>query len=219
MPALNIQTIIFDLSEVLIAGLVGIEKPLSTSLNLPAESIFSALGGMPLLQLFLGQLKEDEYLSILVKRNRWYISNDVLKKIIRENFKRTIPGMPQFLLALENQYELILLSDHAREWVADIQQVHDFLKVFYRQYYSFELGQTKSDPLTFQTVLDQVSRKADTCLFIDDSQQNVNTANSIGIRGIQFTTATELQQMLAGIGIALNGVATPKITLPLISGH
>jgi methionine salvage enolase-phosphatase E1 len=62
--------------------------------------------------------------------------------------------------------------------------------------------------LTFQIVLGQAGRRADNCLFIDDSRQNVQTASNVGIQSVHFTSTAELLQMLKEHGIAINGAAT-----------
>jgi hypothetical protein len=58
-----IRTIIFDLSEVLIAGLLGVEHILSPRLSLPPETILAALGGGSLRELCRGLITEEEYLA------------------------------------------------------------------------------------------------------------------------------------------------------------
>jgi len=95
------------------------------------------------------------------------------------------------------------LSDHAREWVAYIQSVHQFLEVFSLRYFSFELQQTKQNSATFIDVLLRLKRKPGDCLFIDDSNANIERARSLGIASIHFTTAHELVSELATFGIVV----------------
>jgi len=196
-----IQTIIFDLSEVLIAGLLGIEKPLAAILRIPEERAFAMLGGPPLQQLFCGKLSENGYLAWLIEHNRWAIRPEQIKGILRANFRRTVAGMPEFLDRLTPRYELALLSDHGREWIAYIESVHRFLGQFHARFYSYQLGQTKQEPSTFQMVLGRLKREASQCLFIDDSEANVRVARSVGIPAIRFTTAQALALELPAIGV------------------
>lgn len=69
-----IRTIIFDLSEVLIPGLIGIEEPLSVRLQVASEEVLAAFGGRLLEDLCRGNLSEDVYLSRIVRAERWEIS-------------------------------------------------------------------------------------------------------------------------------------------------
>lgn len=196
-----IQTLIFDLSEVLIAGLLGIEEPLATRLNIDAKAILPAFAGQPLHELFCGRLSEDQYLTQLVQHQQWHISLDSLKRIIRENFHRRVPGMVELLPRLEQQYELILLSDHAVEWVDYIHTFHPFLHLFKTQFFSFELNQTKQEPSTFQKVLRALDRQPEQCLVVDDSAKNLSAAATVGLPGIHFTTAETLVSEFVSRGI------------------
>lgn len=57
-------TLIFDLSEVLIAGLVGVEKILSSIMRVGRETILPAFAENGLHDLFCGKLSEDEYFAV-----------------------------------------------------------------------------------------------------------------------------------------------------------
>jgi len=96
------------------------------------------------------------------------------------------------LTELASRYELVLLSDHAREWIAYIEPVHPFLKIFKHTFYSYNLGRLKKDPETFSEVLDAMSFPSRSCLFIDDNPVNVAVARSVGILSIRFVNAEQL---------------------------
>lgn len=194
-------TLIFDLSEVLIAGLLGIEKPLAVRLQLDPQAVLSAFAGQPLQDICCGRLSENEYLTEIIQHQQWDLSLPSLKDIIRGNFHQRVPGMVELITQLAEQYELILLSDHAVEWVEYIHTIHPFLNLFRAQFFSFELKQIKREPSTFQNVLQILERKPEECLFVDDSAKNVNAAASIGLPGIQFTTVEALTREFATRGI------------------
>jgi HAD superfamily hydrolase (TIGR01509 family) len=196
-----ISTIIFDLSEVLIAGLIGVEKVLSPRLQIAPETILPALGGPLLQELCCGQFGEEVYLSRLLEQQQWNIPSTEIKALIRENFHQQVPGMEQLLLTLAGRYQLVLLSDHAPEWINYIQQVHPFLEIFTHQIFSYQLKQTKREPSTFLKVLATIRQQPDQCLFIDDSAANISTAGTIGIKGIQFINSTQLVQELTELSI------------------
>jgi len=196
-----IRTIIFDLSEVLIAGLVGIEKPLSRQLLVPEDKVLAAFGGPLLEDLCCGRISEDFYLARIVERQRWAVSTDRLKQVIRQNLHRRVPGMDGMFACLATRYELILLSDHAAEWVKYIRSVHSFLELFEAQFFSFDTQQTKGEPSTFRIVLEAIGREPQECLFIDDNPTNVRAATAVGIASIRFASAQQLIADLAGFGI------------------
>jgi HAD superfamily hydrolase (TIGR01509 family) len=181
---------------VLIAGLVGIEKPLALQLHLPEEQVLPAFVGDLFDALLCGEISEDTYLQHIIHRRAWSISPDALKRVIRRNFHQRIPGMQSLLAELEIDHELVLLSDHAAEWVAYIRSIHPFLRLFKAQFFSFELKQTKREPSTFHTVLEAIHRAPRDCLFIDDSLTNVRVAQGVGIAGVRFINAGQLRAEL-----------------------
>jgi HAD superfamily hydrolase (TIGR01509 family) len=209
-----IQTLIFDLSEVLIAGLLGIEQPLAARLRIDAPAILPAFAGQLLEDLCCGRLSEDEYLARILQPQRWNIAAREVKRIIRENFHTQVPGMLELVTRLARRYELILLSDHAAEWAAYIRGIHPWLDVFKARFFSFELKQTKREPSTFRKVLVAIGRTPEQCLLVDDSAQNVRAAASIGIPCVRFTSADALARDLAARGLLdqpLDSVAGPRV--------
>lgn len=187
--------IIFDLSEVLIFGLVGVEKNLATALRLPESEVLKCFARQ-LEEICRGEISEDKFLQEILTQQGWDISLELLKKNIRDNFHREVEGTRSILLHLSQKYEVILLSDHAREWVAYIRSVHPFLNELKRTYFSYELGRTKKDPRTFEELLQQMSCQANECWLIDDSAENIKVAASVGINGIQFKNAKQLREEL-----------------------
>lgn len=197
----SIRTIIFDLSEVLISGLVGIERPLSEKLRISEDSISKAFYNDCLAELCRGAISEVSYLKHVVSENGWSIPLEVLKRVIRENFHHRIPGMAPILDRLKGRYELALLSDHVREWIAYIRSIHPFLEAFDHFFFSFVLGTTKDDPATFRAVLEALHRDPAACLFIDDNPMNIETATSLGISCVRFISAADLSHRLEALGL------------------
>lgn len=192
MDTSTIRTIIFDLGEVLIGGLYGIEGPLAERLAIHEDDILQAFAGPHLKDFCCGRISEDEYLDGIVERQAWPISLDELKRIVRANLKKRIPGMEPILDTLQGHYQLALHSDHAREWVSYVRAVHPFLERFDRAFFSFDLGHTKDEPEAFRKVLAALGRQAQECLFIDDQERNVRAAKSVGLATIRFVDPAQL---------------------------
>lgn len=192
-----IRTLIFDLSEVIIAGLFGLEKILAPQVGMQEREVMRFFGG-DLLQAAIccGQISEKEYLSQLLARSGWPLSQQYLKNLIRANFHTEVPGMRPLLERLSELYELALLSDHAREWAAYLRSVHSVFDLFQVVFFSYELGQTKRSPETFRQVSQKLDRQPGECLFIDDNSENVARAESVGMTGITFISAEDLETQL-----------------------
>ena len=191
------QCIIFDLSEVLIAGLVGIERELARELPLPEEVILPCFGGPWLEEILVGNISEETYLRGIIAREGWTIRTARLKAAIRNNLHRQVEGTLRIVMDLAPRYELALMSDHAREWVATVESIHPFLRVFDHAFFSYDLRRTKKDPQAFLQVLDAMAVPPHDCLFIDDNPANVAVAESVGIPGIRFVNAGQLASELA----------------------
>lgn len=188
--------IIFDLSEVLIYGLVGVEKKLAAILCVPEDAILSCLGGDGLQKICQGEISEEEYLQQILAAQKWEVSAEILKRHIRDNFHLEVPGTRAILEHLAKKHAVFLLSDHSREWINYIKSIHPFLENFKQTFFSYELGSTKKDSRTFEVVLERLACPANECWLIDDSAENITTAISAGINGIQFKDAKQLREEL-----------------------
>jgi FMN phosphatase YigB (HAD superfamily) len=193
-----VECIIFDLSEVLIAGLLGVEKRLSSELSLPEEEILPCFMGGVFEELLLGSITEDSYLRAVLARTGWKIDVARLKAAIRHNFHNQVEGTVPILIGLAANYDLALLSDHAREWIDYIRSIHPFMHVFSQSYFSYDLKRLKKDPGAFHAVLVALSIPPARCLFIDDNPKNVEVAMSVCIPSIRFESAEQLAMELDG---------------------
>lgn len=198
-----VNTVMFDLSDVLICGLIGIDKELCPVLGQSRETILSRFGGDRLQGLCRGELSEDNYLSHLLESAGWSVPLDDLKRAIRRNFHHQVEGMVPLVQRLSGKYPLVLVSDHAREWIEYIERIHPFLALFQRRIYSFETGMLKSDTACFPRVLAMLQRRGEECVFTDDTAGNVDQARAAGIHGILFRNREGVVAELERIGIAV----------------
>lgn len=210
-----IKNIIFDLSEVIISGYRGIEEVVLESQYGTFENqklleneadLDSIRENETFLNLLRGKLTEEEYLNHVLKNRNWNVSVEQLKTVIRSNLNQPIPGTMEIVkqLKAEGKYQLILLSDHAREWMEYIEEKNKDLKMFDKKIFSYDIGAVKSDKQTFKTVLEQTGIVADETLFIDDYEKNVKNAEAVGIHGIVFENADQLRKTLSSdLGIQL----------------
>ena len=203
-----IKNMIFDLSEVIISGYHGVEKLLREQYGIPEQGFKEQkqLKNEFFLDSMRGNLSEEEYLKELLQGMDWSISIDQLKTAIRQNLNQPIPGTMEIVKQLKEKgnYQLILLSDHVREWVKYIEENNKDLQMFDRKIFSYDIGVVKSDKQTFKIVLEQTGIIADETLFIDDYEKNVKNAEAVGIHGIVFENAEQLRKTLSSdLGIQL----------------
>jgi FMN phosphatase YigB (HAD superfamily) len=199
----QINTLIFDLSEVFISGLLGFEKPLAQVLGCAESDIESSFGGELLQRLFWGQIDEDAYLMAVRARGGWNTPIAPIKEVIRANFHTVYPGVEALFERLRQtgRYYTVLLSDHAVEWVDYIYGVHSILQRFDEVIFSYHIQHTKRMPETFPLVLARIGRRPEECFFVDDSARNVANAAAAGIAGRQFISAPLLERDLLDLGL------------------
>lgn len=172
------ELILWDLSEVLIGGILGLEDRLIAGGTPPPDIGNLQLGGDHLTGLFLGEINEESYLSRCLERTEGHLSHHDLHEAIHESFRTGIDGSLAVLLEVNRHFPCGLVSDHAREWVETIRQVHGFLSVFDRLFWSFDTKMTKMSSDLFVYVLAEMGVASDRCLFIDDREDNVEVART-----------------------------------------
>jgi FMN phosphatase YigB (HAD superfamily) len=196
-----VEHVIFDLADVFIPGLDQAPRLLAPALGLSEKAVFAQLNCAELWVLLRGHSDEDTYLDAVMGREGWQIDRSEVKRMIRDTFRRELPGTRGVLEALAGRMDVSLHTDHVREWIAHIHTIHPFMGLFRRAFYSFEMGTTKREPESFRHVLGAIGAAPETCLFIDDRAINVETAQSVGIDTIQFSDAAVLADELARRGL------------------
>ena len=200
MPG-KITTVIFDLSEVLLHGLAGIREELSRRLGAAPDTLTFQVPELQ--QLFKGAITEGQYWDALLRFHRWNITPDELQHLIRKGFKE-IPGTRSIISDLKrNGYRIGLLSVHAREWIDFCESTFRYHDLFDEVCYSFELGICKPDGRAYQAILSRLVAQPEESLFVDDLQENLDAAASLGMPTIRFTTAQQLLNDLKDMEVHL----------------
>ena len=195
-----VKYIISDLSEVIIEGFMGIGRELSPILDISVKEIEleKTKNFQLFIELMVGKMSEDEYVTEFLNRTKWNISVKDFEKIMRKVLDKKIPGTIDVLRKIKNtgKYKLVLLSDNVKEWIDYVLKTNDDLKIFDYMFFSYELETIKEDSITFVKVLDKLNAKPEEVIFIDDLISNINVAESVGIKGIQFLNANQLEEDL-----------------------
>jgi 2-haloacid dehalogenase len=89
-------------------------------------------------------------------------------------------------------FELHGLSNWSSEKFASIRTQYPFFQLFETILLSGDVKLVKPDPRIFGVLLERIGRSASECLFIDDSEQNIETARILGFETIRFESADQL---------------------------
>ena len=106
-------------------------------------------------------------------------------------------GTVEILRRLKKEgWPLYLLSNFSGEKFPIMEQRYDFIKLFDDVIISGDHKLVKPDPAIFQVALEKFKLNPHTCLFIDDSLPNIETARSLGFHTIQFHSPEQLERDL-----------------------
>jgi HAD superfamily hydrolase (TIGR01509 family) len=202
-----ITTIIFDLADVLVPGLGGLDDFLAQRTGVAKERCTEFLFGQWLVNLCCGEMSEDQYLSRVLTAlgpAGAKVTPDALKEAIRANFAQPIAGMDLLVKQLQQRYQVVMLSDHAKEWVEYIFDTYPYMASFARKFLSYETGMTKRQGTAFAPLLTTLHRPAAACLLIDDNEGNIVKAAKFGINGIVFQNVHQVVKDLGKHGIKVN---------------
>jgi len=118
----------------------------------------------------------------------------------------TIPGTVKILERLRGAgYPLVALSNWSAETYPKVTKRFALLSWFGTLVISGEVGLIKPDPEIYHYLLKKINREAKDCIFIDDSKQNVRTAEELGFISIHFSSPEGLEENLEELNILNNG--------------
>lgn len=111
-----------------------------------------------------------------------------------------IPGMQELVEELKNRgYRLYGLTNWSAETFPLVKDNYPVFRLLDGIVVSGEEKIAKPDPGIFRILLQRYGLKPEECLFIDDNPGNVSTGESLGIRGLIFTSAAALKSRLAEV--------------------
>jgi putative hydrolase of the HAD superfamily len=107
-------------------------------------------------------------------------------------------GREQLLMSLKPHYDMVLLSNTNELHIEHVrEQCRGIFAVLERLFFSYEMGARKPEPEIFQRVLDTMGWQARETLFIDDSPQHLQGAQSVGIHTLWLQDPRELESIAA----------------------
>ncbi len=197
----NLKNIIFDLGGVI--------------LNIDAQLTFDAFKELGLNGSFQEKKEAMDFFFNLEKghstpgafRNfiRQLIGSPVSDEEIDAAWTAMLLDIPaeriSYLEDLRNNFRIFLLSNtneiHRLKFHKTFEENFGYPldQLFERNYYSHEMGLRKPDREIFKQVLEQNRLIASETLFIDDSEENVIAAKSVGIRGLSILPGTLLETL------------------------
>lgn len=140
-----------------------------------------------------GNIEEKEFLNTLQLSSPLNPTTDEIKTA----FNAILVGMPvenvRYLRRFIKNYPCYLLSNtneihykHFHSEIIDNPLTKEFYNSFEKEYYSHLMHLRKPDKLIYETVISDSNLNIATTLFVDDMEQNITAAASLGLQVFHF---------------------------------
>lgn len=211
--------ILSDLSEVLIRGIYGAEEYISEYYGAGAAEKFVSRRGEiddTFYELLRGSINEETYWQKFFEEGSYPFGFVDVYEAFSWNLTQDIPGTlevyqqitahPQSLgshepIMVKGMPAIYIVSDHINERINELKAEHpEIFRIVSDEYWSCDMGKIKQDPEFFPMLLGGTGRGPEEFVFVDDNPKNVASAKMAGIRGIEFTGASELKAALKALG-------------------
>jgi len=200
----NINTIIFDLGNVLISWDPNrLYKKIFSDDDERAHFLNNICTGDWNVQQDAGRTIE-EATQLLVSQHPDY-KNEIEAFYGRwtEMFGGAIQGTVEILkqLKAENKVRLYALTNWSAETFPYAIENFDFLQIFEGILVSGEEKLIKPDARIYHLMMERYNITPTEAVFIDDSEKNIVGANAIGLHGVHFTESEKLRKELEALGL------------------
>jgi len=147
----------------------------------------------------------DTFLTNMIRKFPQYASELKLwKNAWHKMLGDKIEGSIEILHKLNaNGYQLYGLTNWSADTFPYVYYTHDFFHIFKDIVVSGREHTIKPEAEIYQICLQRNRLEPSETIFIDDNLDNVAAAQALGIYGIHFTDAVELQKSLIDVGIKL----------------
>ena len=203
------SSILFDLGNVLVRLDYSLWKSKMKELFKNPEFVDSEEYHLICDKYMMGKLSTVLFLNAIIKVSK----DDVQALDVINAWNSLIIELPdtriKLLEVLKSRYDLFLLSNNCELHVAysersfvqkkSLPDYND--QYFLRTFYSHEMGMIKPNPDIFQHVLNVANIDPETCLFVDDIEENVLAAKNLGFKVLHLTKFDQLDQTLIELGI------------------
>ncbi len=101
----------------------------------------------------------------------------------------------------EKGYQVLVLSNFSDKALRECWHALDFLPYVDGGILSFQDKLIKPMPEIYRLLLDRYHLKAEECVFMDDTQHNVDAANKLGISAFRFENQAQAREELKKLGV------------------
>lgn len=200
----KLRAIIFDIGRVLIrVNVARAMTDLAHGVSLSPEEVWSALERDPRWRDWQeGRMSPRDWHLHVSRRLGSKVSFEQFVEVWNRALDPTPIHEDGFLAKLAKKYRLAVLSNTDPLHVAHLEKTFGFFELFPARIYSCSVGASKPDPVIYKEALQACKVRAQEALYVDDIPAYVQAASQLGMHGIVFQSADQLQSDLRSLGIA-----------------
>jgi 2-haloacid dehalogenase len=121
-----------------------------------------------------------------------------------DSLNKENPGSIALLADVQQAgYATYGLSNWSAETFPSTMEAHPFFKTLTGIVLSGNEKVCKPDPRIYQILLERYQLRPEECVFIDDRQENLDTAQRLGIKTVLFRTVEQVRECLRSKGIRI----------------
>ena len=109
--------------------------------------------------------------------------------------------MFNFLNKLKNNFNCYFISNEGEEYWKEVDEKLKISENFIDGIVSFQAKVRKPDTKIFKILLERNNLDPKECVFIDDQEANIKSAQTVGITGILFKTYKNFEKTLHKLNI------------------
>lgn len=142
---------------------------------------------------FIQKLKDNEI-------TKQYSQEEIVKRIVSK-YCKIQEVWNELLPKLKGNYKLGIINNGTAITIPSFKKINDFDEFFTTFINSSEISIEKPNKEIYLMTLEKMDLKPEETIFIDDTEQNVYGANNVGMKGLLFTSYTNLLKDLNSLGI------------------
>lgn len=202
----NLNTIIFDLGEVIVD--VDASKTtlaFSSLFNIDSSELYTFHQQKELFTLLeKGLISESVFRDDLRKTmNAAHVSDEQIDIAWNAMLGETPQKKLLILQTLKEKYKILALSNtnsihirYVNDSIKNRNGIHDSLEnYFHHAYYSHDLQERKPDKAIYNKIIDLENLEVAKCLFIDDRIENIKTAQELGMQTFHMTHPEQFYEL------------------------
>jgi HAD superfamily hydrolase (TIGR01509 family) len=148
-----------------------------------------------------GEISTGEYLAHLNERGKLNMTLDEFHEAWSAVFLPDLILPEQLLINLKKNYPLILVSNTNESHASFVSKRYSVFDHFGHRILSHEVGSLKPDLKIYRAAIEASGKPASALFFVDDREENIEAALSLGIQAHLFRTPAGLFQAFKQHGI------------------